>query len=245
VAKDIWQPTIGLTWNWQLQFDEEEGIDTSIEVDVFDIDLFDVPQATINELHDKGKKVVCYFSAGTWEDWRDDAGKFKNKVKGENLADWEGEKWLDITHKARSGVRKIMKKRLKTARDKNCDGVEPDNVMVYAEGKETTGFKVTAKEQRNYDKYLIKKAHKYGLAIAMKNDIDHLEDLHEDFDFAINESCIIYNECAGYTDTFLTAGKPVFHAEYKDDNTSGNKPEFCDEVPDGFSSIFKVRDGDD
>lgn len=40
--------------------------------------------------------MICYFSAGSWEDWRPDAGQFPDSVKGNNLEDWPGEKWLDI-----------------------------------------------------------------------------------------------------------------------------------------------------
>jgi len=47
-------------------------IDTTVNVEIFDIDLFDVPQSTIDTLHARGSKVICYISAGTWENWRPD-----------------------------------------------------------------------------------------------------------------------------------------------------------------------------
>ena len=46
-------------------------------------------------------------------------------AKAAALAEWPDERWLDT----RSGnVREIMRGRLQLARDKGCDGVEPDNV---------------------------------------------------------------------------------------------------------------------
>lgn len=43
-----------------------------------------------------GRKVICYFSAGSYENWRSDKGDFPSDVLGNNLEHWEGEKWLDI-----------------------------------------------------------------------------------------------------------------------------------------------------
>lgn len=43
-----------------------------------------------------GRKVICYFSAGSYENWRPDRHDFPSDVLGNNLEHWEGEKWLDI-----------------------------------------------------------------------------------------------------------------------------------------------------
>lgn len=56
----------------------------------------DNAQATIDELHNKGKWVSCYISVGTVESWREDAGAFQSSVVGNSWPDWEGEKFLDI-----------------------------------------------------------------------------------------------------------------------------------------------------
>ncbi|RME86412.1 MAG: endo alpha-1,4 polygalactosaminidase, partial [Caldilineae bacterium] len=85
-----WQPRPGTSWQWQLQ----GTIDTDIQADVFDIDLFDAPQQVIDDLHGAGRRVICYFSAGTWESWRPDAGDFPEEVLGNALAHAPGERWL-------------------------------------------------------------------------------------------------------------------------------------------------------
>ena len=68
-----WKPSLADTWEWQLH----GTLKTSYPGTVYDIDLFDTSQENIQLLKDKGKKVVCYFSAGSSEDWRTDFKKFK------------------------------------------------------------------------------------------------------------------------------------------------------------------------
>ena len=65
-------PPADATWQYQLQ----GGIDTSVDADVYDIDLFETPQSKIDQLHADGRHAVCYLSAGSWERWRPDADDF-------------------------------------------------------------------------------------------------------------------------------------------------------------------------
>lgn len=44
----------------------------------------------------KGKKVVCYFSAGTAEEWRPDYSDFPRDALGDPDPNWERERWVDI-----------------------------------------------------------------------------------------------------------------------------------------------------
>ena len=120
----VWQPQPGTSWQWQLS----GTIDTSIDVAMYDIDLFDAPQAVIDSLHASGRIVICYFSAGSIEDWRIDAGDFPPAAVGNQLDNWPGENWIDIRDLT---VRAIMTNRMDLALAKKCDGVEPDNVDGY------------------------------------------------------------------------------------------------------------------
>jgi hypothetical protein len=52
------------------------------------------------------------------------------------------------------------------------------------------------------------------LLIGLKNDLDQIEDLVDDFDFAINEQCFDYNEC-DKLQNFIQHEKAVFHVEYE------------------------------
>ena len=44
-----------------------------------------------------GKKVICYFSAGSHEDWRADVGSVASDDLGLQLDNWPGERWWNIT----------------------------------------------------------------------------------------------------------------------------------------------------
>ena len=79
------------SWQWQLQGD----INTAYDVDVYDIDLFDASQDVIDQLRADGRTVICYFSAGSFEQWRDDADAFPAAAIGNTLDGWEDERWVD------------------------------------------------------------------------------------------------------------------------------------------------------
>lgn len=202
---DWYRPTASTTWQWQLSGE----LDTGYDVDVYDVDLFDVPVATIDELHADGRRVICYFSAGSSEDWRADHTLFPAEVQGEPLDGWEGERWLDIRSQL---VLDLMLSRLDVAVEKGCDGVEPDNVQAYLA---ETGFDLTADDQLGFNRALASAAHDRGLSIGLKNAAELIPDLVGVFDFSVNEQCHEYDECKPYL-AFVVADKPVFNAEYAD-----------------------------
>ncbi|WP_139686325.1 endo alpha-1,4 polygalactosaminidase [Vibrio tasmaniensis] len=226
-----WQPTADTTWQWQLKGE----LDTTYEVDAYDVDLFDTQASTFQQLQDSGKKVICYFSAGTLEEWREDAPFLKGlHIKDErngHMDDWEGEFWLDIKDKR---VWNVMSKRLDLAVIKGCDAVEPDNVDLYIN---RPGF--TFDDQLTYNKFLASEAHKRGLAIGLKNDLDQVEELIDYFDFAVNEQCLEYDECEVLT-LFINHNKPVFHVEYPN---AKEKPEVSEHTqfpkPESMTSYLK------
>lgn len=181
------------------------------EASVQDVDLFDTEQSTIDGLHAQGKKVICYYSGGSFEDWRSDANTFPAEALGNNLSGWPGEKWLNISRL--DLLQPIMAKRTALALSKKCDAVEVDNVDGYTNN---TGFSLTYAHQIAYNKMLANEAHTRGLGIGLKNDLNQVVDLVDSFDFSINEQCFHYNEC-NYLTPFITKGKPVFNIEYDQD----------------------------
>lgn len=182
-------------------------MDTSLDVQMYDIDLFDVPAATIEGLHADGRVVVCYFSAGSWEEWRDDASSFPAGALGNDLEGWAGERWLDVRD---ATVRQIMRDRLDLAAARGCDGVEPDNVDGYMNDP---GFDLGYDDQLDYNRFLAREAHLRGLSVGLKNDLDQIGDLVDEFDWALNEECFSYDECDALA-PFIEAGKAVFQVEY-------------------------------
>lgn len=198
-----YKPTAGLTWQWQLS----GVLNTAYDVAVYDIDLFDTPIATIASLQSRKIRVICYFSAGSWESFRTDAGQFSSAELGRIFPDFPDERWLDIRS---PNVRRIMLERLDLARAKGCDGVEPDNVDGF---DNTTGFPLAANDQLSYNRFLADEAHERGLAVGLKNDLAQIPELVDRFDFAVNEQCFEFRECDQLL-PFISANKPVFHAEY-------------------------------
>jgi hypothetical protein len=225
----IWKPKPGTTWQWQLS----GTLDTTVNAQMYDIDLFDNSAAVIAGLQAQGRVVICYFSAGSYEDWRPDAQDFPQAVLGSKMSGWD-ELWLDIRAQA---VRTIMQKRLDLAKSKGCDGVEPDNVDGYSN---KTGFPLSAQDQITYNMFLAAEAHKRGLSIGLKNDVDQVKTLEPFFDWALNEECLSYNECNTLA-PFINAGKAVFHTEY----TPATKAQVCPQTkPLQFSTLIKKLDLD-
>lgn len=67
-----WRPPQRLTWYWQLQ----GPVRNPVSAAAFDIDGFANSAGEVAALHRRGKRVICYIDAGTWENWRPDAGEF-------------------------------------------------------------------------------------------------------------------------------------------------------------------------
>lgn len=207
--------------------------------DVYIVDMEGHSAAQIKAYKDKGKKVVCYLSAGSWEPWRKDALKFTpacycgagqayNKADGlckttKNKMDGWNEWWLDIkTPTCLANIKPIMAARIKAAKDKGCDGVDPDNMDSYAN---EVSYGATDKNQFDYLMWFAQEAHNQGMAVGLKNAGNLLSswegdatpfqtDLVANFDFSVIESCTQYKECHVY-DSILKAGKPQIRVEYK------------------------------
>jgi hypothetical protein len=200
-----WQPSPGTTWQWQLT----GTVDSSFDVDMYDVDLFNVTSDEISQLHEEDRVVICYFSAGSWEDWRQDSSRFPESLLGKQLDGWPDERWLDIRQLDSLGP--LLQARLDLAIDKGCDGVEPDNMDGYANN---SGFPLSASDQLTFNTWLADEAHQRNLSIGLKNDLDQIEQLVGIYDWALNEQCFEYDEC----DTlipFIRSGKAVFGVEYE------------------------------
>lgn len=241
---EYWQPTAGTTWQIELLYKLN---DTSIDVQVYDIDLFDTGADQISSLQAAGRKVICYFSAGSWENWRPDANQINSSDLGGALNGWPGEKWLNISSPS---VRKIMVNRLDIAQQKGCDGVDPDNVDGYSNSENALGL--TQQMSIDYVNFLAQEAHSRNMSIGLKNAGEIIDSVIDNMQWSVNEQCAQYGECDTFT-PFTDANKPVFHIEYPkgddtnndNDVTSAQKEAAC--VFDGsgkFSTVIKNMDLD-
>ncbi|MBI3547882.1 MAG: endo alpha-1,4 polygalactosaminidase [Elusimicrobia bacterium] len=229
----------GMSWYWQLSGE----LKAPAYAEVIDVDLFNTDRGTIDRLKRSGKTVICYFSAGTIEtegskSWRrgtagvqavsrercleelslpesrlgrPDNRRFPHEAVGNPMREWPKECWLDLRH---PGVLAVMKGRLALAREKGCDGVEPDNVDGY-DNEEGAGtrFRLTRADAVRFLKALSRDARAEGRLVGLKNAAAVVPDLFGDFDFAVVEECGEQGNCAAYR-AFPDSGKPMFQAEY-------------------------------
>ena len=202
-AATWWKPTAGTTWQWQIG---GGTIDPALEVQVFDID-WEEDASTVLALHQAGKKVVCYLSVGSWEDWRPDAADLPAATLGKDYPGWPGEKFIDIRSDA---VRAVMAKRLDLCKQKGFDAVEPDNMDVFEAG---SGFPLTRKDGVDYALWLASQSHQRGMAIVQKNASSIVADIHESYDGGLTEDCYADGWCSDMQ-PYIDANQPVFACEY-------------------------------
>lgn len=192
--------------NWHIQLDGKLKVPKNIQL--IEIDLFETSDKKITALKSKNIMVICYFSAGTFEDWRSDISQIPKSSLGKPMPDWEGETWWNVNHKS---VRDVILSRLNLAKSKGCDGVDPDNVDFY---DNDTGLPITQNDTLEFLKWLADQTHKLNLKIALKNAGTLATKLANYFDLNVTEQCFEYNSCEEHL-AFTKVGKPVLNIEYK------------------------------
>jgi hypothetical protein len=194
------------------------------EPDVYDIDGEYNSKATVDALHARGKKVICYTDAGVYETYRGDANKFPAGIWGAADEGWAGSYWLDI--RRIDELAPIMKARFQMCKDKGFDAIEPDEITGWSNN---SGFPLTYAHQIAYNKALASWAHAIGMSIGLKGDLEQAHDLVNDFDWTLNEECYQYSECTSISNEgpgadgkdwpglqlFSQQNKAVWIAEYQ------------------------------
>jgi len=213
--------------------------DISYDADVYIIDLFTSTADTIKQLHNKGRIVICYFSAGSIESDRPDTSLFPSSIKSNKMDGWP-EYWIDISQLlTEPKLKQIMINRMDLAVQKGCDGIDPDNMDSYSNNVKKVignGY-ITSQDQLNYNKWIATTAHSKNLLVDLKNDLDQIKDLVDYFDFAVNEQCFQYQECSMVI-PFINSNKAVFNIEYE------IKPEkYCETATaQKIDSLYKTLD---
>lgn len=199
-----WVPKPSATFQYQLS----GTIDVNVDAKVFDVDAFDVSKSTVAKLHTKGKRVVCYVDAGSWETYRPDKGLYPTDILGKVVDGWPDERWVDI--RRLDALKPIIRTRVDRCASKGFDAVEYDWTDSYLQD---TGFPLTRAHQLAYDRWLAWIAHERGLSVGLKNSGPLVKSLVSRFDFVITEQCFQYRECDLYR-PFRDAGKAHFDVEY-------------------------------
>jgi hypothetical protein len=227
-ASSWWTPPVGTTWQWQIG---GGTFDTTIAAQAFDID-WEQNATAVQSLHAAGKKVICYVSVGSWEDWRSDAADFPAAVIGKDYPGWPGEKFVDI----RSDVlRSIIAKRLGICQANGFDAVEPDNMDVF---EASSGFPLTRADGVDYALWLAAECHRRGMAIVQKNAASIVGSIHTSYDGALTEDCYSGGWCSNMQ-PYIDANQPVFACEY---DSSVFSAACAWGVPRKYSFILKKQD---
>jgi hypothetical protein len=114
-----WRPALSESWQIELSASPEPPFPP---VKMIELDGFDTPAATVAALHRSlhGRGVVCYIDAGTWENWRPDAGQFPPGLLGRQDGGWPGERWLDVARYP-GALARIMLARIQMCKSKGFD----------------------------------------------------------------------------------------------------------------------------
>lgn len=76
-------------------------------------------------------------------------------------------------------------------------------------------FSLTSQDQLDFNRLIAREAHARNLSVGLKNDLDQINDLVDNFDFTVNEQCFEFSEC-NLLSPFSNQGKAVLNAEYKE-----------------------------
>jgi len=214
------------SWQYQLV----GAVDPALDADLLVIDL-EEDASLLSELHARGKVVVAYLSAGTFEPFRFDADQFPAAALGNPLQGYPEESWLDVRD---TTVRALMAARLQLARDHGFDGVLFANLNAYSSD---SGFPLGATDQDDYTRWLSEQARGRSLLTGMSGDFGRSDELAPSFDFAIDFGCIARADCEQLA-PFTAQAKPVFDVE-----TEGTAAEVCARAAEyGVNALLKRSD---
>ena len=200
-----WQPDARENLRWQLQLQGDIVLVPGVNVYAVD---YTASQASINAAKASGAKVMCYISAGSAENWRDDFRLFPKSVIGKAYEGWPGEWWLDTRNI--KALAPIMRARIAACAEKGFDVLDPDNINGY---ENDTGFNITRQQSVVYIEWLANLAHEYGMAFSLKNAEALIPFVKGSVDMMQSESCVFYDNCDSVK-AMIDLNKPVFAVEY-------------------------------
>lgn len=192
---------------WQIVLDGTVHADSGTVVYELDASVGPAGVAAVRDSNPDAY-LVCYLSAGTWEQWREDADQFPEAVIGEPLPAWPDERYVDLRELGL--LEPLWEARIDDCAQSGFDAVDPDNIDSYMA---VTGFDLTRDDALAAFELLASLAHERGLGIAQKNAPGLAADLVTRADFAVVEQCFEQDACWSWQ-PYLDAGKPVLDVEY-------------------------------
>lgn len=177
----------------------------------------------------RGAYSICYVNAfqtqpGELRWWRAHHRSLLLRRNGREVQDpgWPGEVLLDTsTARRRAGIAKVLGGWIDGCARKGFQAVEPDNLDTWTR----SNGRLTSSGNFALARQLIVRAHRAGLAIAQKNAAEKTQAGRRlGFDFAVAESCQVYDECTAYTNAY---GAEVLEIEYSDQGGVANFEAAC------------------
>jgi hypothetical protein len=184
---------------------------------------------------------ICYVNGfqtqpDASDEWLGERSELLVHRDGEPLADpdWPDEYLFDASTAAkRSAIVARVGPWIEGCADDGYDAVEIDNLDSFTRSEGAFGVDEAVALAGAY----VEIAHAAGLAIGQKNAAEHADRMHDlGFDFAVTESCLVYDECVAYTDVYDV----VLDIEYTDELAAAAFTTACDS-PDRPSSLI-LRD---
>src|SRR5205814_1231194 len=126
------------TTSFQVNLSNSDSVDVRLNVKLFDLDWQTSPKV-VARLKARGRKVFCYISVGSWENYRPDKAKFPPAVLGNEYGGYPNERWLDV--RRLDVLEPIMVARMTRCKKSGFDGVWFDNVDGFTMD---SGFPITS-----------------------------------------------------------------------------------------------------
>ena len=187
---------------------------------------------------------VCYVNAFQTQPselkwWRKRHRTLLLRRKGREVEDpgWPGEVLLDTSSSSRrAGVAKVVNRWIDGCARQGFQAVEPDNLDTWTRSK----GRLSSADNFALARKMIAHAHRRGLAIAQKNAAEKAaEGRRVGFDFAVAESCNVFDECDAYTGAY---GPHVLEVEYPDEGGEENFAAACAARGEQISIAYRDRD---
>jgi hypothetical protein len=190
----------------RLQYQLQGALDPSADAQLFVVDLFETSHTQVASLKARGKVVIAFVSAGSFEPWRPDVDALPAAVRGNPLAGYPEEAWLDIREPS---VRQLLVGRLTLAADKGFDGV----LLVSLDGYlANSGHNLSVDDQLTYNLWLAERAKQAGLAAGISSAWPAASQLAAHYDFAIHLNCLASQRCDELA-PYRARGRAVFDLE--------------------------------
>ena len=224
IAENPYVPGSDVRWFAQL----DGTVDVAQTADLFYLDPDQQHASGLAALRARGRHYLCYLSAGSVEDFRNDATEFPDRAIGKQLVGFSNERWLDVRDPT---VRELMARRVTALAEQGCDGVPPSSLAVHAAD---TGFDLTATDALDYARWLAERIHAAGMSAGLTGPTELTGELWPSFDFGLAIGCVNGSQCAEYT-AFTRAKKPVLHLELGDESAA---PALCNAaISLGFEAL--------